>query len=265
MAEFFRDFHKTDEILATTKALESLVGIDWARPLLRKVGPDVSTALRSLRFEARFAAELHTANVVANYEHQTGMGQLSVDFRLRGPVEWLIEILSIDISDAAERASEDNDPYYSFCLSSSASDPKMSEEGEMVRASEKIANKVQKFPLVQPKRYHVIIADMRGYIIMGGDRDDYRQIAYGPTAVRSERVHYWKNKPVLGLFETGNSHSLAKLVRERIHILGFVREHRYEAGELRDPSAVYYLPNPHMMTEQQFREAFAVYPMRPLR
>ena len=53
-----------------------------------------------LLFEVRFAFELHRCGVAADYEHVAGVGASSVEFRIKGPQEWLIELLSIRESQA---------------------------------------------------------------------------------------------------------------------------------------------------------------------
>ena len=267
MADFFRNFHENEETLATEGALKTLAVVGWAKPLLSKIGPNALMAVRtkrSLCFEARFAAEIHNANCNADYEYPTGMGATSVDFRVRGPAEWLIEIVSVDISEAVRRATTEEGDYSSFSLSSTNTDPRSSEEGEMVRATEKIAAKVQKFPPVRSNVYHIILADMRGYLLKGGDRTDYRQMAYGPSDVPPQFIHHWEGRPIRGLFERENPLTLAKQIQERIHFLGFGRERHYATGELRDSRAVYYLPNPHLMSQQQALAAYSIYPVKAL-
>jgi hypothetical protein len=58
-----------------------------------------------LLFEARVAYELHRAKRTAEYEFPTGVGESSVDFRVHGSPEWLIEVVSVSESKAVQKAT----------------------------------------------------------------------------------------------------------------------------------------------------------------
>ncbi len=265
-SEFFTSFREGDELKATQLARDRLRGAAWARLLLKRLGDDLQAAKRSLRFETRFAAEILRVGVRAEYEFQAGVGNSSVDFRLNGSTTWLIEIVSIEASDAARRICRTDGVIHSYEFTSMASDPRSSEEGEMVRVSEKIAEKARKFP--EPTRgvFHLIVADMRGYLLQGGgDRYDCRQIAYGPSQVVPEFVHYWQGMPIRGIFEAGHPSEASAVARERIHFIGFINEERYSEGELRNVRCCYYLPNPLLLTNEDAIRVFKEFPLRPSR
>jgi hypothetical protein len=132
--------------------------------------------------------------------------------------------VSLRESDAIKDATLRDGLLTSVILSSLSADPKQSEEGEVVRAMEHIADKAEKFPIPSPGAFHVILVDMRGYGIGMADHHDFREIAYDAAAVREECRHYWNGHPVAGVFDTRNARRSARLVQTRVHFLGFLKE-----------------------------------------
>lgn len=277
------DILQRSEAGFTQRATDRLAAVPWARPLLQRLAASGGqvVANRPLMFEVRFALELHRAGCIVDYEHQTGVGQSTVDFRVHGPVEWLIEIVSVETSDAVREATNRieiarDDRRVAIVehhvLGTDATDARRTEEGEIIRAMEKIEGKVFadaraiKFPVPDQAR-HVIVTDMRGYLRNGADTDDYREMAYGGQAVRPEAVHWWPTqggnaRPIRGLFDPGNARPGSRLIRERIHFLGFVCEKAYREDEIRQ--AGYYCSNPGLFrTVGEAADAFAAYPLRP--
>jgi hypothetical protein len=287
-----------DEVDFTKAAIDALQSVPWAAPLLRRVAqardlPEPEH--KPLMFEVRFAFELHRAGVVAEYEYPTGIGGSSVDFRIPGSPEWLIEIVSIRTSRVVQQATrqidspytgygnDSSNPYpikrHSFQMSTSDSNPRQRPEGELIRVQEKIGEKVRvkdgsptKFP-ISNGAMHLIVVDMRGYLDGGGHKNAYRQIAYGAqnAIVNREWVgEFWqepsgKREPIKGLFEASNTRPAAQLIQERIHFLGFINERQYREGEIRniDPNIMHYFANPYLFsTEAKAEEAFASYPLR---
>jgi hypothetical protein len=229
-------------------------------------------------FEVRFAYELHLAGFAPEYEYSAGVGSSTVEFRVPGSPEWLIELVSIRASQTAKRAVRQSGVIYSQTLTSTACDRKQSEEAEMITAEQKIGEKVftggspTKFPSPELRSRHLILVDMRGYLDEGGDVFDYRQMAYGAGGVPQEyawMIHYWdvgsgRHEPIKGLFEVSNPLASSSLVRERIHYLGFVRERCYSKHEIRDHA--YYLANPHLFhSTEEVETDFASYPLQPVR
>ena len=117
----------------------------------------------------------------------------------------------------------------------------------MLLVGQKIAEKVfknnkpTKFPPVEPNGpAHIILVDMRGYDSGHADLYDYIQIALGsryvqePMAIMSWPDKSGTHKPILGLFEKGNPLKAAATLQERIHMIGFVSEKKYMAGEIKD-------------------------------
>lgn len=162
------------------RAIGELEGVQWARPLLDRIqrAGGIKNETKPLLFELRFAYELNRLGSSAEYEYKTGVGNSTVDFRVvAGTAEWLIELVSLQISEGVRQATHVEGLVSVTELRSDSTNPKQSEEAEMIRAQEKIVDKVFlrdagpiKFPEVQQGRYHVIVCDMRGFLINGGDR-----------------------------------------------------------------------------------------------
>jgi hypothetical protein len=248
----------------TEEVLRALRGIPWASPLTRKVEQHggVASAPMPLLLELRIAFALHQNGYSPEYEFRTGAGTKSVDFRIQGSLDWLVEVVSLTESDAIKDATQRAGLFSSVILSSLAADPRQSEEGEVVRAIEKIAIKAKKFPIPSPGVFHVILVDMRGYGIGMADRYDYQEIAYGAAAVREECQHYWDGRPVVGLFDRRNTTNSARLVQGRVHFLGFLKERQYCEGEIQGIGR--YLHNPSFFSTNEEAAAQAdSFPLRP--
>lgn len=256
-----------------------LAGVSWAEPLLGRIPPrdQLNYACKPYLFELRFAGEIHRRGLTAKYEHPTGIGDSTVDFRiLHEGTEWLVELVSILTSNAVRGATTEQEPFFWTILSSDAADPTHSEEGEIILVQQKIGEKVQragkpiKFPTPQPRSYNVILADARGFGITGGDLWDYREIAYGPAGLPGQVApfrHCWKEPdgavtPILGLFDPANEKQRAAgVVRERVHFLGFCNDQVYEPGSV--PLKSYYLSNPTLFEPADGgAQAYSGYPLR---
>ncbi|GAB4412480.1 MAG: hypothetical protein OHK0032_08550 [Thermodesulfovibrionales bacterium] len=225
-------------------------------------------------FETRFAYTLHGASKCAEYEYNAGVGTSTIEFRVSDAVSWLIELVSIRTSQAAKKAITQNGLIYEQVLSSNAKDRAQSEEAEMITAQQKIGEKVftnggpTKFPLPQANSYHVILVDTRGYLDEGGDVFDYRQMAYGAQGIPPRyawTIHYWENEhgklePIKGLFEKECPPRAAPFIQERIHFLGFICEREFCAGEI--SNRAYYLPNPHLLSNDKAREIYETFPLK---
>lgn len=248
------------EVIYTKRIIHVLRSVSWAAPLVRRFeqagGPSLATM--PLMFELRFAYELHQADAVADYEYRAGVGDSTVDFRIRSSPEWLVELVSVRESEGLRRATQDMGLFRTKVLSSDAADPSQSEEAEMITALQRIGQKVcvngepTKFP--EPEgRIHAILADMRGYLGEGGDEYDYIQMANGTRAIppaEAWRIHYWQGEPIRGLFENVSGHPLraAPLARARIHMFGFVTETQFEEGEI--SRKTFFQANPNLLPKE---------------
>jgi len=228
------DTAKRREAEYTDEAFQALQGEQWAAPLVRKIEQSggVLSAPLALLLEVRIAYAFHQNGLSPEYEFATGSGAKSVDFRVQASPGWLIEVVSLRESNAVREATRQEGMFTSLALNSSSEDPRYSEEGEILRAMEHIADKAAKFPEPGAGTFHVILTDTRGYLLGMGDPGDYREIAYGSNAVRPEQAHYWNGRPILGLFDPSNARNSARLVQGRIHYLGFLAERQYCKGEI---------------------------------
>ncbi len=257
------DTLKRTEAEYNHEAFKALQGEQWAAPLLRKIEQNggILSAPMPLLLEIRIACAFQQNGIRPQYEFSAGSGTKSVDFHVHGSPEWLIEVVSLTESDSVKDATEDNGLFTSVVLSSLSDDPRHSEEGEILRAMEHIADKAEKFPEPSPGIFHAILTDTRGYAIGMADRGDYREIAYGTSAVPEEQAHYWNGRPILGLFDRANARNSARLVQERVHYLGFLNEKEYCTAEIEKIG--YYLPNPNFFASNRDASAqFASFPLR---
>ena len=101
---------RATEVESKKRAISGLRTVPWAGPLLdrfREKGGECPHN-RDLMFEIRFAFELHRAGVTAQYEYRSGVGTSTVDFRVPGDPDWLIELVSIRPSEAMKRATHEH-------------------------------------------------------------------------------------------------------------------------------------------------------------
>lgn len=200
-------------------------------------------------FEVRYAHELFLAGSEAIYEFATGIGDSSVDFLTATSPTWLIELVSVRTSDATRRATRKVGLVSETLLMPTANDPDRSEVGEIIRVQGKVGEKVwagsspTKFPPISGS-YHMIVIDMRGFLLHGGGEGDYAEIAYGTQLFRPDQfpfLHRVSGRPIKGIFEPDNARAAASLVQERVHFLSFVCERDFYEGEIHD--VAFNVPN----------------------
>lgn len=172
----FSDILTTAEAELTRRAIEALAGVEWARPLLRRVAEagGVVPAAMPLLFEVRFAYALHRCGRTAQYEYGAGVGGSTIEFRIPGARDWLVELASVRESEAAKAATRQRGPLYEQALitpppGAPRAVAERSSEAQMIKAQEKIGVKV--FAKGQPTKFpfpgaaiHAILTDMRGYL-----------------------------------------------------------------------------------------------------
>jgi hypothetical protein len=229
----------------------------------------------SYLFEIRYARALAEAGLSARYEHSAGVGNTTVDFRVDIDPPWLIELVSLHESEAFKAASWKSGAFAGFILSTDADDPRRSEEGETLKAQERIGAKAFdghqgpiKFP--EPEgSMHMIMVDARGFLGDGrGDEADWWQIAFGPNGLDRHMVKYWTNPktgeraPIMGLFQPGCPLQAAPTLQARVHFIGFVCERTFLPGEIKQQ--VYYVCNPGFFADEEAaRSAMTRWPLRP--
>ncbi len=281
------------EVEGTLCAAGQLVSVNWAASLLDRTKPilerlrigkvnreiyranPLKPSEMSFLFEIRFAYSLAMAGVTAEYEHSTGVGNTTVDFKVNLDPPWLVELVSLHESEAIKKASWTSGAWQGFMLSSDAPDPRESEEGETLKAQERIGSKLLcdkkqrpiKFP--NPKgAIHMLMVDARGYLGGGqGHNADWHQIAYGPLGLETHFIRFWtdpksgQRAPILGLFEQNCPLRASSVIQERLHVIGFVCERTFVAGEIKERS--FYCCNPALFENEE--KALIVMSHWPLR
>jgi hypothetical protein len=274
------DSLKAEEVEASLNAAGRLTNVVWAAPLLAqtatilerlRVGLDdkdayrlnpISAAEASLLFELRFARALADEGVTATYEYAAGVGNSTVDFRVDLDPPWLVELVSLHESKAFKAASWKDGAFQGYVLRTDADDPKESEEGEMLKAQERIAAKVFerkqgaiKFPT--PAEFiHMVMVDARGFMGGGhGDAEDWRQIVHGPVGLPHHVIQCWTNPktgeraPIKGVFEQDCPLQAAKVIQERLHLVGVVCESSFCLSGIQQQS--FYLCNPSLFSNEE--------------
>jgi len=263
------------------RAVAALRNEPWARELLSQIEGQGGTkkAPLGLLFELRFAFELarRHPSIVPQYEFCAGVADSSVDFRIdEGHLEWLIELVSLDQSDAVRKLRAESRTHITagvtsevISLSSLASDLHEAPWGELVRVSEKLGSKVwnrktcspQKFPRRTSGRAQVLLVDMAGFEGTG-DPDPWhcQEICLGSLYVSDERrtLHPDTGERILGLFEQANTSRAAAEVRARIDLIGFVAEHPAHERDDEIARNVYLIANPDLTDAVRMIERFPV-------
>jgi hypothetical protein len=255
-----------------------LASQQWARGVIAHVSEANKPAVHDgFRFEMRFAFELMQAGYAPEYEHQTGVGNTSIDFRTcQDGITWLIELASIGESSAMRKTTMQDDD--GWTLSLPGEDPGQSVEGETLRVQEKLCDKVlngdepAKFPMPGARQFHALVMDVRMFLGLGGGGRTfhYAQIAYGMRGLRPEErlagFRWPRNRPeanfITGVFDPSSSRPRgASLLRERVHFLVFVNERRYGPGMLQ--RQMWHAANPALFaTKEEVEKAWATFPAR---
>jgi hypothetical protein len=286
------DSLKTEEVTSTLDAAHRLSRVVWARPLLThaasildrlRVGlmdkdayraNPVTPAEASFLFEVRFAHALVNAGLAATYEYAAGVGTSTVDFRVDLDPPWLVELVSLHESDAFKAASWSNDVFGGYFLRTDANDPRQSEEGETLKAQERIGAKVfdsKRGPIKFPEpagSIHMVMVDARGFGGDGhGDAADWCQMIHGPVGLEQCLVKYWTNPKtgeraaIRGLFEQMCPLPAAHIAQQRLHVVGFVCERSFTSDEITERS--FYLCNPTLFADETAaRQILSRWPLR---
>jgi hypothetical protein len=288
------DTLKREEVEGTLKAAERLDGVGWAAPLLGqrqpilnrlRVGLTDKDAYRanplvpaetSFLFEIRFAAAIAALGLTAEYEHNAGVGNSTVDFRVALDPPWLVELVSLHESKAFKGASWSEGSFQGYPLRTDADDPTQSTEGEILKAQERIAAKVferKRGPIKFPEPdglIHMVMVDAWGF---GGDGHgqaaNWRQISHGPHGLSPSWVGRWTDpktgvcSPIRGLFERECPLLAASTLQTRLHVLDFICERTFAAREIGDCAV--YLCNPWLFDDDEAtaRAIMSRWPLRP--
>jgi len=267
------DFLSEREAVHARHIIENVKEEDWARALLRRIEENggLISANKSLLFELRFAFALRQAGAEPRYEIP-GEGETTLDFGFAaGDQQWAVELMRLEETNAAKAATGfkiiDRGRWFSRILSSMAADRRQSEEGETLKAVERICQKCEadgapaKFP-IPGDALHLLLIDFRTFL-HGGDDYDKIHVGLGGEFLKSEfHKRYWDGKLISGVFSNDNPVRGAEFIRERVHFLGFVNEKKYTDEEF--SNATVYIANPHLFNSvEQAQASLSAWPLKP--
>lgn len=252
-------------------AIAEFRNVGWAGALIGRIFElgGLSTATMSYLFELRFAYELHRAGVVAEYE-VPGEAGTTIDFGFTCEnTRFMVELLRLEETAAARAATTIDEtgvlPHISRYLSSAAEDSRQSEEGETLKAVERICQKLEhggrpsKFPIAG-EAIHVLLVDMRNFLSGASDRHDFRHIAYGAGAVHALFRRFWNRQPISGVFSPETAVRGSVEARERLHILGLVNDTGFGDGSFSEGTHLF--GNPALVpTKEVSRRLYDAWPL----
>ena len=269
------DFLSEREADFVTDVMAALDGRPWAQGLLQAIAQNGGLVgdNKALLYEARFAYALHQAGIAPQYE-VAGIAQSTIDFGFNsGQQRWLVELMRLEETAAAQAATtaevdEDGFAWFKKLLSTTAADPKQSEEGETLKAVERICQKCErggqphKFP-APAGSYHALLVDFRTFL-HGGYVQDRIHVGLGGKYVKGPWYQrFWKNKLISGVYSSETTLRGAAQCRERVHFIGFVNETAYEDGAFR--AATQFIANPHLFANADaMHAAIATWPLQPV-
>jgi len=269
------DFLSGSEADAVEGIKDELRDQVWARPLLREVPGtgDLTRADKARLFEIRFARALYRAGVAPGYEIG-GEGESTLDFGFAsGSKEWRVELMRLEETEAARRAVvqriEDGIRWLSHILTTNADDRRQSEEGETLKAIQRVCQKCErdgrayKFPL-PGEAYQALLVDFRTFL-HGGDEFDRIHVGLGGHHVPTDfHRRYWEGRLITGAFDPRTRMAGAAFLRERVHFIGFVNERTYGANDF--GPAIQFVANPHLFaTAGDAHAALVTWPLQPCR
>lgn len=267
------DFLSEREALYTEGVIKALGEQDILGGLAAMIAErgGLTQATKPLLFEARFAYALHQAGVAIRYE-VPGEGDSTIDFGFdAGGRAWRVELMRLEETRAVKDATAvavdaDGIEWATMSLSSTADDKKQSQEGETLKAVERICQKCErggrphKFPAPE-QDVHVLLVDLRTFMD-GGDKQDRLHIALGSDAVGGWFKMSWKGKPIGGVFAGENPSKGTALIRERVHLLGFVDEKEFTDGAF--GKSVQFVANPNLFADESEVQALIdAWPLQP--
>jgi hypothetical protein len=250
----------------------------WARPLLDAIAGNggLTRANKARFFELRLGFALQRAGVELAYE-VAGEGQSTLDFGFQsGGQSWRVELMRLEETEAARRATweetdEDGVHWFGRTLRSRAEDARQSDEGETLKAVERICQKCElngrphKFPVPEARRYHALLVDFRTFL-NGGDAGDRLHVGLGGEYVRTAwHRRYWNGRLISGVFNERTTVRGAAEARARVHFLGFVNERGGGYREGGFAEATQFIANPYRFADvDAMRAAIDTWPLRPV-
>jgi len=279
----FSDPLKPQEVDNGKKVYDQLKEVSWAKKLLndRKIKTAISCkrnprktsklfSIKSALFELRFAGFIHSLHMTAEYEHKTGLGGSSVDFKIeKDKKTWLIELTSLNESNEVKKNTKvKGNQFYYLSLSRNNKNPP--EVVDLIKVQNAIINKTidkanKPIKFNKPKRnvYNLILVDIRAFNAGSADCFDYFNIVNGSELLLNPKyefnVRYWidekgQSSLIKGLFDKAYPNKNAKNVRNRIHAIGFVLEKDFSNNEMN--KKIIFFPNPKFFKSMEaFKKA----------
>jgi hypothetical protein len=270
----FWDSFSADEASFVDAISRKLAHEAWARPLLAQIAENggLIRANKALFFELRCGYALWRAGITPRYETQ-GEGESTLDFGFAsGRREWLVELMRLEETEAARNASHeetgaDGIAWTRRLLTTDAPDNRQSEEGETLKAVQRICQKCErggrphKFP-APGGSVHVLLVDFRTFL-HGGDVHDRIHVGLGGEWIQNELLQRrWGGNLISGAFSPLTNVRGAAFVRERVHFIGFVEERAYAPGSF--AAATQFIANPHIFRDAaEVNAAMADWPLQP--
>jgi hypothetical protein len=190
------DFLSGREAEFTKAAMGELANVPWARRLIDDINSSggLTGTNKAKLFELRFGHALHKAGITPRYE-VPGEGESTLDFGVKsGDREFLVELMRLEETDAVKAAThaETDDVggvLVKRTLTTNAADPRQSEEGETLKAIERICQKFEhngqpcKFP-APGGATNVLLVDFRTFN-NGGDEWERVHVAARTSRMNS--------------------------------------------------------------------------------
>jgi hypothetical protein len=273
----FWDILSEDEAEFAETIIAALTGVPRAAPLLADIAASggLMLANKAKFLELRFGYALHQAGITPAYEI-AGEGGSTLDFGFTASSgqSWRVEMMRLEETQAVKNAThtgtgEAGTILSSQVLSSNAQDQRQSEEGETLKAVQRICQKLErdgrphKFP-APDGAYHALLIDVRNFL-HGGDDDDRIHVALGGEHVANTNSRrYWQGNLISGVFSPQTQVRGADHARARLHFLGFVDEGKYTQGTF--ARSTVFIANPHLFASAAAaRTALATWPLQPAR
>lgn len=269
----FWDTLTTDEVEFVRTIIDELRDVPWVKPLLASIkhAGGFVHANKPKFFELRFGYALHGAGITPKYEID-GEGGSTLDFGFEaGGKNFRVELMRLEETEAARQATHtardaSGNELSARMLSSHNEDKRQSEEGETLKAVQRICQKCErggkpyKFP-APDGAVHVLLVDART-LFNGCDDHDRVHIALGGEFVTEPMARrYWEGKLITGAFNPRTAVRGAAQIQERVHFIGFVSEEDYVPSEI--PRVSRFIANPNLFgNNEEATAAFAAWPLR---